>query len=765
MTKYHNLNSNFVCNKNTTFNKVLFLIKATKGFPIVVINDDKSLFGVISNGDISNLIRKNNSIDKNLILAKDIANQNPKVAHILDKYETIEGYLSNKNPKIRTIPIIDFNRIVKKVATSENPSLTIGKYEIGDGYKPFLIAEIGVNHNGLLTEAKFLIKKAAESGCSAVKFQHRSNNLYNKKEIDTYDLGTQYIISEIDRTRLSINELKECAEFAAQNRLEVIVTPFDEEALKEIIQKEIPLSAIKIASCDLTNEPLIRSCCKYNLPIIISTGMSFEREISETSLLMQSLMVEHAFLHCNSTYPAPPEDINLSYIKRLKDITKTVVGYSSHDGNFEIPIFSIGYGAHILEFHITRSINSKGTDHRASIEVKELKKFVDTCKIAFKVQGKSIPRFPSQGEITNRNALGKSFALKKKYLKGQTILKDDLILISPGHGFNIDKIDQLIGKKILVNKDPESLILPDEIEEKLRFSKITLKQSIKNLISKGYITGIPVRYHDVKKLRDIFDVPLLEFHMSDRDLKLNPENFIDQTFKEIKLVVHAVEQFEDGFIFDLCSEDNNTIRKSFSAINDLVVHIQKLRVFFKPSSKVPVVLNLGGFTNNNFVDEDKYRKKLDLGVKNLNKLIDLYQDCQFLPQTMPPFPWHQGGRSFHNLLTNKKRLEDFLNLTDANICFDVSHSFMSCEFFKEDLIDHLKILSSRIEHIHLSDASSANSEGLEIGEGFIDFLNLNKEIMKKNKNILMIPEIWQGHLNNGEKFANSIIRFNEIIKN
>ena len=298
----------------------------------------------------------------------------------------------------------------------------------------------------------------------------------------------------------------------------------------------------------------------------------------------------------------------------------------------------------------------------------------------------------------------------------------------------------------------------------INFNKIALNKSIQNLITKGYIPGIPVRYHDVKKLRKIFDVPLLEFHMSDRDLKLNPEFFLDQSFKEINLIVHAVEQFEDGFIFDLCSSESKTISKSFSAIKQLINHIQKLRRYFKPVTKVPIVLNIGGFTNNDFTNEKEYRKKLDLGVSNLNRLIDLYKDFEFLPQTMPPFPWHQGGRSFHNLLTNKKRLEDFLKLTDAKICFDISHSFMSCQFFGEDLIDHLRILSSRIKHIHLSDAASANSEGLEIGEGFIDFQSLNREIMKENKNIFMIPEIWQGHLKNGEKFANSIIRFNEIIR-
>ena len=270
MAHYYNLNSKLICNKNESLSKVLTLLKITKGYPLIVINSDKSLYGVISNGDIAKFFNSKNSIDTNNIHAKDIANQNPKVAHILDKYETIEGYLSNT--KVRTIPIIDHNRVVKRIVTAEKPYLKIGNQNIGEGYKPYLIAEIGVNHNGDLKEAKYLIKKAAECNCNAVKFQHRSVNLYNESDIDSCDLGTQYIIAELKRTRLTIKELKECTIFAKENNLDVIITAFDIPALKEITSEDIDLAALKIASCDLTNQPLFYACRELELPLIISTG-------------------------------------------------------------------------------------------------------------------------------------------------------------------------------------------------------------------------------------------------------------------------------------------------------------------------------------------------------------------------------------------------------------------------------------------------------------------------------------------------------------
>ena len=220
-------------------------------------------------------------------------------------------------------------------------------------------------------------------------------------------MGTQYILSELKRTKLSLEEISKCSKFANDAGMDFIITPFDEIALRQILDKKINLSAIKIASCDLTNLSLIDHCSKTNLPLIISTGMSYEREIINTSKYLNEKMIEHAFLHCNSTYPAPIEDTNLKYIERLSQITKTVVGFSSHEGNINIPLSSIAYGAKIIEFHITRSSDSLGTDHRASIEVKFLEELVKAVKNDFKASGKSDPREPTQGELSNRLSLGK----------------------------------------------------------------------------------------------------------------------------------------------------------------------------------------------------------------------------------------------------------------------------------------------------------------------------------------------------------------------
>ena len=233
----------------------------------------------------------------------------------------------------------------------------------------YLIAEIGVNHNGDTKEAKYLIENAKKAGCNAVKFQHRSKSLYSEEDINSYDLGTQYILSEIERTYLPIEQLAECCKFAEDIGIAVIITPFDEVALDEITESTITISALKIASCDLTNISLIKKCGETKNPLILSTGMSFEREIIKTSKLLRDLMIAHAFLHCNSTYPAPYQDINLYYIERLKRITKSrYVGYSGHERDLEPTVVATVLGAKVIERHITLDRTMWGTDHAASLE-------------------------------------------------------------------------------------------------------------------------------------------------------------------------------------------------------------------------------------------------------------------------------------------------------------------------------------------------------------------------------------------------------------
>jgi sialic acid synthase SpsE/sugar phosphate isomerase/epimerase len=759
MVQYHQPREPFASSRQLGLARLLDLIRVNGGFPVVLLNSDQSLFGVASSGDIASYLASHPGQPLDEICAADVSNQSPLVGHVSDGLETIEGYLTPQ--RIRCLPVLDASRRVVRVVSRQDPFLQIGRHRIGADTPPLLLAEIGVNHNGSSDEALWLVEQAAKAGCHAVKFQHRGRDLYNQADINSFDLGTQYIIAEIERTRLPVSSLVSCCQLARDLGMEAVVTPFDETALQELIESDARPAALKIASCDLTNHPLIRTCAATNLPLVLSTGMSYERDIQATSQLLKTLMVEHAFLHCNSTYPAPPHDIHLAYLSRLRDITRTIVGYSSHDGDPVIPTGAVAHGARIIEFHITRSHAAQGTDHRASIEIDSLPAFVRACALMHEATGQPMPRTPTQGELANRQSLGKSYALRADFLAGHRIRLDDLILVSPGSGFGVDDRDQLVGQCLARDVVARRLLRPADLERPSADTSLDLGPTVAGLRQLGYISGIPVRYHDAREMHEAFRLPMLEFHMSDRDLRLDPVVYLNESFSDTELIVHAVEQYEDGFILDLASADPAVLKRSFDEFDRLCDHVSRLRTFFRPSDQIPIVINLGGFTTDVFLDDDAYRRTLDCAVRSLEILSGRHQAYRLLPQTMPPFPWHQGGRSFHNLLTSRERVQDFLDATDIDLCFDVSHTALSCAHFGEHIEDHIATMAGRIVHVHLSDAQGTNAEGLEVGEGAIDFFKLHRAMQSGGQPLYMIPEIWQGHLQGGAKFARSLIRFHE----
>ena len=311
---------------------------------------------------------------------------------------------------------------------------------------------------------------------------------------------------------------------------------------------------------------------------------------------------------------------------------------------------------------ITRSRSSLGTDHRASIEVNELADFVHNCAMVYQSVGHSRPRTPSQGELANRQSLSKSLALCKPLSSGSVLTAADLILVSPGTGFAFNEISSLIGSSLSRDCPPYTILKPDDIVGYNQVSHLSddLNSSYRQLRSSGYLVGIPVRYHDCNDMFQSFSPDLLEFHMSDRDLDLTSSSYLDNSYSNTDLVVHAVEQYEDGFILDLASSDSSLIKRSFNEIDRLISHIDQLRLMFRSVERVPVVLNLGGFTHDSFLTDDQYsicRYRYIFTVI----LSHRHPSYLFLPQTMPPFPWHQGGRNFHNILTSNDRIADFLD--------------------------------------------------------------------------------------------------------
>ena len=246
----------------------------------------------------------------------------------------------------------------------------------------YIIAEIGINHNGNLAIAKKLIDIATMSGCDAVKFQKRNPDVcvpdHQKNIIRDTPWGKMSYLDYKHKVEFGKEEYDEINRYCKERNITWSASPWDLDSLEFLSQYDIPF--IKIPSAMITNEDLMFAAKRTGKKVIISTGMStfseIERAISIPFNFGEKLNDNFAVLHCNSTYPAPLNELNLSAIKTLKDRFKCEVGYSGHEFRLGTSVAAIYLGATIIERHITLDRTMWGTDQLSSVEPQGLIKLV-----------------------------------------------------------------------------------------------------------------------------------------------------------------------------------------------------------------------------------------------------------------------------------------------------------------------------------------------------------------------------------------------------
>jgi len=244
--------------------------------------------------------------------------------------------------------------------------------------KTYIIAEIGINHNGSLETTKKLIDIAALSGCDAVKFQKRNPDVcvpeHQKSVMRETPWGNMTYLAYKYKVEFGQEEYDEIDAYCKEKDIEWSASPWDLDSLEFLEQYDLPW--LKIPSAMLTEETLLRECAKTGKKIIFSVGMSNLGEIDRAVEILREEKAEFAMLHCNSTYPAPLEELNLKCIQTLKERYDCEVGYSGHEFRIGTTVASVYLGATILERHITLDRTMWGSDHLASVEPQGLIKLV-----------------------------------------------------------------------------------------------------------------------------------------------------------------------------------------------------------------------------------------------------------------------------------------------------------------------------------------------------------------------------------------------------
>lgn len=714
-------------------------INENKKRVVFAVSEHGKLVGSLSDGDVRRWITDQSSLDLQVKI-KDVMNSACTSFAIGSSPDSINKYFKSG---VDAIPLVDERGHLIAIAEKNTHTLFIGKHPISDQSPSFIIAEIGNNHQGDIDLAKKLVDLVVDAKVDCAKFQMRNVKQMYRNEGESSDasadLGAQYTLDLLSKYQLSNDELFEVFDYCREKGVTPLCTPWDLDSLKAL--EKYGMLAYKVASADFTNFELLSAIAKTGKPFICSTGMSSEAEIKSTTAFLDGLGANYALLHCNSTYPTPFKDVNLKYISRLKEITGKIVGYSGHERGYNVAVASVALGAKIVEKHVTIDKSLEGTDHKVSLLPDEFAEMVIQIRQLEESLGTDEePREISQGELLNREVLAKSLIINCDLKKDQCIERSMIDIKSPGQGLQPNRIDELVGKiakhDFCVGDYFYETDISGELEKKSSYS-----------FDRPY--GIPVRYHDYAKLTSDVDLDFVEFHLSYNDLEEDFRKFITEP-QDIGFAIHSPELFANDHIMDLSAYDEGYRKQSIDYLKRVIDVTRDIGELFPKTNNPVIVVNVGGWDSDGFISAEDKARKYSL-VADALRTIDS-TGVQIAIQTMPPFPWHFGGQSFHNIFLSAEEIDEFCRENDAKMCLDVSHSMMACNYYKWDFEQFISKVAPHSVHLHVVDAKGIDGEGVEVGGGDVDFKVLGKLLAKHAANVQFIPEVWQGHKNSGQGF-------------
>lgn len=333
-------------------------------------------------------------------------------------------------------------------------SFRIGSHEVGHGQRPYILAEIGSNHNGDIDLCYELIDEAARCGAHAVKFQSwSSTSLVSKAE---YDRNTAY--EDTKKHFGSLKDMVEAYQFTPEmHRLAAtrckergvtfMSTPFSPEEVA--LLEEVGVEAYKVASMDVNHPVLLRAIAKTGKPVILSTGMATLGEVERAiEVLREGGAGPLILLHCVSIYPPHPDEIDLLNIPMLRQAFGVPVGFSDHTLGLAIPLAAVALGACMIEKHFTLDKDKEGWDHAISADPAELSALVQDSGLINRGLGSSARRV-SEAEVQKREKFRRRIVLRRPVPAGEVLRLADLDFKRPGNGIHPDQFDLVVGKRVL----------------------------------------------------------------------------------------------------------------------------------------------------------------------------------------------------------------------------------------------------------------------------------------------------------------------------
>ena len=327
----------------------------------------------------------------------------------------------------------------------KRPEIRLGGRTIGGGSGVFVIAEIGINHNGSVEEAVKLIDAAADCGADAVKFQsfRAEHLLVCTRDRYAQQSGEETAYDLLRRCELSFDEQEKLKGHADKRGIIFLSTPFDNEGVDFLDRLGVP--AFKVASGDITHFPLLRHIAVKGKPVFLSTGMSYLDEVIEAvRLLRDGGSPEILLMHCTASYPASSRDMNLRTLETLQSYFGLLTGLSDHSRGILFSLAAAAMGAVAVERHFTLDRDAIGPDHKASLDPDGLKELVKNLHRLEKGMGSGVKR-PAESEADGRRLGRRSIVASVDIQAGERIISDMLTCKRPGVGIAPKFRDQVTG--------------------------------------------------------------------------------------------------------------------------------------------------------------------------------------------------------------------------------------------------------------------------------------------------------------------------------
>lgn len=316
--------------------------------------------------------------------------------------------------------------------------------------KTLIIAEAGVNHNGSLELAKKMALEAKNAGADMVKYQTAVPELvisrfaekadYQKEQ--TGDSETQ--LEMVRRLHFGFDSHRQLAAYCSEIGIQYLSAAFDLPSVEFLATLDLPL--IKVPSGEITNLPYLEAVARQHKPVLLSTGMCELGEIAAAlGILNRGGAGEVTLLHCNTQYPTPDEDANLSALAELRDTFNCPVGYSDHTRGTEADVAAVALGATVIEKHFTLDKNMEGPDHKASLDVQELREMVAAVRRTEQLLGCGHKQV-SASERPNLAIARKSIVAARPIAAGEVFTAENLTMKRPGDGISPMRWYEVLGR-------------------------------------------------------------------------------------------------------------------------------------------------------------------------------------------------------------------------------------------------------------------------------------------------------------------------------